>query len=186
MSAEKESIFRKIIRYVALVLYYGFARYLPSRPFSIGRKIRGFLCRWIFRKAGKNINVERLAFFGFGNDIEIGSRSGIGINSYISGIGGGGKLTIGENVMMAPDVKILTLGHNYHRTDIPMCDQGEYASEVIIGNDVWIGIRAIILPGVKIGDGAIVGAGAVVTKDVPPYSIVGGVPAKVIKKRKSE
>jgi len=57
-------------------------------------------------------------------------------------------------------------------------------SEVIIGNDVWIGMRVIIMPGVKVGNGVVIGAGAVVTKDVPDYAIVGGVPARIIKFRK--
>ena len=57
-------------------------------------------------------------------------------------------------------------------------------SEVVIGNDVWIGMRVIIMPGVKVGDGVVIGAGAVVTKDVPDFAIVGGVPAKIIRYRK--
>ena len=65
-----------------------------------------------------------------------------------------------------------------------MGKQGMREAEVIIGNDVWIGMRSIIMPGVKIGDGAVIGAGAVVTKDVPDYAIVGGVPARIIKYRK--
>lgn len=91
---------------------------------------------------------------------------------------------IGKNVMMGPDVTILTHTHNIERTDIPMGQQGMRISEVVIGNDVWIGMRVIIMPGVKIGNGVVIGAGAVVTKDVPDFAIVGGVPAKVIKFRK--
>ena len=86
--------------------------------------------------------------------------------------------------MMGPDVVILTHTHNIDRTDIPMGDQGSLVAKVTIGNDVWIGMRSIIMPGVKIGNGAVIGAGAIVTKDVPDYAIVGGVPAKVIKYRK--
>ena len=86
--------------------------------------------------------------------------------------------------MMGPDVSILTHTHNIERTDIPMGQQGMRVSEGVIGNDVWIGMRVIIMPGVTIGNGVVIGAGAVVTRDVPDYAIVGGVTAQVIKFRK--
>ena len=89
--------------------------------------------------------------------------------------------------MMGPEVVIYTSQHEFGRTDIPMQQQGKTPTmPVTIGNDVWIGRRAIIMPGVTIGNGAIIGAGAIVTKDVPDYSVVGGVPAKVIKMRGNE
>ena len=81
-------------------------------------------------------------------------------------------------------MSILTHTHNIERTDIPMGQQGMRVSEVIIGNDVWIGMRVVIMPGVRIGIGVVIGAGAAVTKDVPDYAIVGGVPARIIKFRK--
>lgn len=77
-------------------------------------------------------------------------------------------MVIGANVMLAPEVVVLTLGHYYNDVNTPINRQGNFTSKVIIDNDVWIGIRSIIFPGVRIGEGAIVGAGAVVTKDVPP------------------
>ena len=87
--------------------------------------------------------------------------------------------------MMGPDVMIYTKNHNTERTDIPMIEQGNtQPRKVTIGDDVWIGARAIILPGVTIGQGSIVAAGSVVTKDVEPFSVVGGNPARVIKVRK--
>ena len=87
--------------------------------------------------------------------------------------------------MIGPELMCYTTNHQTMRTDIPMIKQG-FARErpIIIGNDVWIGSRVIILGGVRIGDGAIIGAGSVVTHDVPPYVVVGGNPARIIKSMK--
>ena len=85
---------------------------------------------------------------------------------------------------MGEDVTIITRNHRFDRTDIPMMEQGFCEEKpVFIGDDVWIGDKVLILPGVKIGTGCIIAAGAVVTKDIPDYSVAAGVPAKVIKQR---
>ena len=172
----------KITRFLRLILYYGFARHLPAtdaRFFKFVRPIRRFVTRGLFEYTGKNINIEKGAYFGDGSQIKIGENSGIGINCRVSG-----NVTIGNNVMMGPDVVILTKRHEFKQIDIPMIEQG-HAPEmpVTIGDDVWIGTRSIVLPGVSIGTGAIIGAGAVVTKDVPQYAISCGNPAQVIKYR---
>lgn len=162
-----------------------FARYLPAT--NNGLKTSK-LIQWIRRTSacnafdycGKNVNIERKADFGKGTGIKIGDNSGLGVNCSVRG-----PLDLGANIMMGPDVTILTSIHNTVRTDIPMNQQGFLPNQkVTIGDDVWIGTRAIILPGVSVGKGAIIGAGAVVTKDVPEYAVVAGVPAKVIKYRK--
>lgn len=114
-----------------------------------------------------------------GGGISIGSGSGLGVNCSVHG-----PLRIGDNVMMGPEVTILTHTHNIERTDIPMGQQGMRVAEVVVGNDVWIGMRVVIMPGVKVGNGAVIGSCAVVTKDVPDFAVVGGVPAKIIKYRK--
>lgn len=171
----------KIKKILCLVAYYGFARFLPASTSPMthwARKIRRIICRSIFDKCGDNVNIESGARFATGG-ISIGSGSGLGVNCSVHG-----PLRIGDNVMMGPEVTILTHTHNIERTDIPMGQQGMRVAEVVVGNDVWIGMRSIIMPGVKIGNGAVIGAGAVVAKDVPDYAIVGGVPAKVIKFRK--
>jgi maltose O-acetyltransferase len=86
--------------------------------------------------------------------------------------------------MMGPDVIILTERHKFDHLDIPMREQGYDApGPVTIGDDVWIGTRVIILPSVTIGKGAIIGAGAIVTKDVPEYAITCGNPARIVKYR---
>ncbi|WP_438273421.1 acyltransferase [Zhongshania guokunii] len=93
------------------------------------------------------------------------------------------SILIGENVMIAPAVTIRDSDHVFVNTDIPMVKQGISVDPVRIMNDVWIAHGAVILKGVTIGEGAIVAAGAVVTIDVEPYTIVGGIPAKKISQR---
>ena len=88
-----------------------------------------------------------------------------------------------EKVMMAPYVALIAANHNVSRTDVPMNQQGAYEKQITIEDDVWIGYGAKILAGVTVGKGAVIGAGAVVTKNVAPYAVVGGIPAKEIKMR---
>jgi maltose O-acetyltransferase len=170
---------------IYLGLYYLIARNLPrsGRPLGLGGKqFRAFLASKLFRRAGKEINIERGAFFGSGQLISIGDYSGIGINASISG-----EVNIGSYVMMGPEVMIYTYGHQFEDLEKPMIFQGNsHVRPVTIGDDVWIGARAIILPGVIIGRGSIIGAGSVVTKDVPAYAVMGGNPAKIIKMRNND
>ncbi len=171
------------MRLLCLMLYCSLLKHLPS---SAGSNPVKRLIRWLrsgvasrcLEKCGRNVNIEKNADFGSGAGITLGDNSGLGINCRLRG-----PLAIGDNVMMGPDCVILTSTHNFERTDIPMIAQGGKVSKVAIGDDVWIGTRAIILPGVTIGKGVIIGAGAVVTKDVPDYAIVGGIPARVIRYR---
>ncbi len=127
---------------------------------------------------GKKVNIEKDAVFS--SKVTLGDFSGIGINAKIYG-----ACHIGHHVMMGTDVTVITRNHRSDLTDIPMMEQG-FADErpVYIGNDVWIGDRVLILPGVHIGNGCIIAAGAVVTKDVPDYVIAAGVPARVLRSRK--
>jgi len=173
------------MRNIYLILYYCFARYLPSSYAPVWGKIsnavRIFLCKRIFKKAGRISTIDRMAYFGNGKDVEIGDFSGIGERNVIPH-----NIIIGKYVMMAPDVHILTNNHKFSDITVPMCTQGyEITSPTIIEDDVWIGLRAILTPGHHIGKGSIIGAGAVVTKDVQTYTIVGGNPAKIIKERKT-
>lgn len=98
-------------------------------------------------------------------------------------IGANDQIHIGEHVMIAHAVSIRDTDHAYSDTTIPMSQQGILTAPIVIEDDVWIGHGATILKGIRIGKGAIIAAGAVVTKDVPPYAIVGGVPAKLIRMR---
>ena len=116
-----------------------------------------------------------------GNSLKIGDN--VGINHYCF-IGVRGDITIGDNVIFGPRVNIFSENHNFDKLDVPIKNQGVTKLKTVIGNDVWIGANVSIMAGVNIGDGCVIAAGAVVTKDIPAHSIVGGVPAKVIKNRK--
>jgi maltose O-acetyltransferase len=96
-----------------------------------------------------------------------------------------GDLTLGDDVMLGPEVVFISYNHAVDDLDIPMRAQGATESKPIqVGDDVWIGMRAMIMPGVTIGSHAIIAGASVVTKDVPEWAIVGGNPAKIIKFRK--
>ena len=168
------------IRQILGYAIYTLAKPLPSSTshFKIGqRKIRAFATRLMVKKCGKRVNIEKGAQFS--TRLSIGNNSGIGKRASLQG-----TVTIGNGVMMGPDCIIYTKNHCFDRSDIPMREQGFYPEEpVIIGDDVWIGGRVIILPGVTIGSHSIIAAGAVVTKDVPEWAIVGGTTAKVLKFR---
>lgn len=165
---------------ILYVLYIILASWLPQSAHSkSARRWRMFWGRKIVTQCGQNVNFERKC--SFSPLLRIGDNSGIGIKSCLNG-----PVTIGQDVMMGQEVIIYTTRHNDDRIDIPMRKQGmKEVLPVIIGNDVWIGGRVIILPGVTIGDGCIIGAGAVVTKNIPPYCVAVGVPARVVRRREN-
>jgi acetyltransferase-like isoleucine patch superfamily enzyme len=115
-----------------------------------------------------------------GAGLVIGNDVGIAQNCFIQVRG---KVTIGSHVMFGPNVSIFSENHGFADLDIPMISQPTIRGEVIIEDDVWFGARSLILSGVRIGKGSIIAAGALVTRDVPPYSIVAGVPGKIMKSR---
>ncbi len=168
---------KKIILGIYYVAYL-MCKYLPRSSSKLsGGGLRRFFCKKIISSAGKNINIERGATFS--RKLSIGDNSGLGINCQAQG-----TVSIGNNVMMGPDVLIYTTNHEFNNKNVPMQQQGyQLEKPVSIGNDVWIGARVIILPGVHIGDGVVIGAGTVVTKDIPAYSVCVGNPAKVVKER---
>lgn len=109
-------------------------------------------------------------------DVIIGDHTRIGLHNTVIG-----PVTIGSHVNLAQGITITALNHNFKDNIQRIDDQGVSTSPVIIGDDIWIGANAVVLPGVSIGNHSVVAAGAVVTKNVPPHSLVAGVPAKIIK-----
>ncbi len=166
-----------------LLLYYGLAQHLPATysPSFFTTRFRGFLCKKIFAHAGTGINIRKRIYFGMGHRISIGDYSGIGDDSIL---GQDAEIVIGNHVLIGPQLMVYTSNHRFDR-DRLIDTQGSTAEKVTIQDDVWIGGRVTILAGVTVHEGAVIAACALVTKDVPPYAIVGGVPAKVLKYRES-
>ncbi|MBQ8630054.1 MAG: acyltransferase [Oscillospiraceae bacterium] len=131
-------------------------------------------------KVGKNVNVYKNAQIS--PKVQLGDNSDIGYGARLFG-----EVIIGSDVIMAPDVVIYTRNHKFDSLDIPIKYQGSTEErKVIIQDGCWIGHGVLILPGVTVGEGAVCGARAVITKDVPPFAVVGGNPARVIKYRKNK
>jgi len=163
--------FRRLLCYA---VYHLIGKRLP--PYRDWAKaVRRMICRGMLARMGRNVTVEKNAQFGSGRHVEIGDNSGIGMNCRVS------HVRIGNNVMMGPDCVLLSANHRYDDLTTPMVEQGhEETQTTVIDDDVWIGTRVIVLPGRHLGAHSIIGAGAVVTRNVPPYAIVGGNPARII------
>ena len=165
------------------LIYILFAQHLPLSNSVYGkilgaRKCRYWLTKHMVENIGRGVNVERKAKFPY--SISIGNNSGLSVRCEING-----RVYIGDDVLMGPDVIMYTINHKFQDRKTRIIDQG-YSEEkpIYIGNDVWIGRKVIILPGVHIGDGAVIGAGTVVAKDVPPYTVAVGNPMVFKKERK--
>ena len=166
---------------ISLVLYYLFVSKLPSSWWPGGNLYNGlriFVLRRLI-KVGANTRIQKKVYIGSGNNIVIGTNCQINESVRLDNV------SIGNNALIAREVVFLGKTHNNGSVHIPISEQGfddGFYSKV--GNDVWIGLRTIVLPGLNIGDGAIIGAGSVVTKNIPAYTVWGGVPARFIKDRK--
>lgn len=172
-----------LARLVCYFGYYLFARHLPSnyKYKAIGRisgALRRAFCRRLFAEAAEIFVVEKGAQFDLGFNITVKDCGNIGINANLAG---SGRIVIGKHAMMGPDVMIITQDHKIENGGVV---PGYVVGDVKIGDHAWIGARVIILKGVEIGEGCIVGAGAVVTKSLPPFTVCAGVPAKVVKRLK--
>jgi maltose O-acetyltransferase len=175
---------KKFHRVLCLLVYYILGRHFPTQPvpgWRLGYFFRGLLVKGIFRKCGDGVIVKRNCYFGRGSTLEVGSRSQLGEQARI-----GPEVSIGSDVIMGPEVVIMTTSHEFEDPDRPIRLQPEPPiKKVIIEDDVWIGTRVTILPGVHIGRGAVIGACSVVTKDIPQFGVAVGNPAKVLRNRGS-
>jgi acetyltransferase-like isoleucine patch superfamily enzyme len=132
-------------------------------------------------KIAGNPRIHPTASLRCGENIYLGKNSHI--NQYCCvWASKNSKIILGDNLLMGPGVKIFSSNHG-SKMGLPMNIQPPVEKDIIIGSDVWIGSSAVVVAGVSIGDGAIIAAGSVVTKDVQGYTIMGGIPAKLLKKR---
>lgn len=171
-----------MIKIIWLMLYYCIFRKiepLTSQDKCLSNNLRYMAVKRLLKHCGKDVDVRYNCYFGTGDRLSVGDRSSLGMNARL-----GGSITIGNDCMMGPDVVMMAVSHEYSRTDIPIKQQGPKEEQpIFIGDDCWIGTRVVIMPGVHLGKHCIVGSGAVVTKSFPDYSVIGGVPAKLIKYR---
>jgi acetyltransferase-like isoleucine patch superfamily enzyme len=172
-----------MLRKISDEAYYWLEGFLAVLPYSrIGNMLRNLYWAKKFNIMGKNISVfPGVRFFGI-ERITIGKKVSINCNTMIDACGGG--IRIGNNVLIGPNCVIRAADHIFSDVAIPINKQGHLGGDVIIEDDCWLGANVVVLKKVSIGKGCVVGAGSVVTKNIPAYNVVAGVPARVIGHRK--
>lgn len=157
---------RAYLHALRVVHYYNYSHVQPKRALTLGDG----------SSLAPNVSLRNGHSITIGKHCHIGERSSLWAGDHT------GRIIIGDYVSLAPEVFITASDYSFQK-GVPFRQQPKRDRDVVIGNDVWLGNKVVITAGVTIGDGCIVGAGAVVTKDLPPNSIAGGVPAKVIRSR---
>lgn len=157
------------------------ARFKDSGVLNIGTGCR-FVAPGSMSFSGKTLINDGCYFNADGGGIDVGDWTAFNIGVHINA-SNGGRIVIGAHCPIGPGVVMRTANHQFSRADLNIQDQGHEARDIVIEDDCWIGANAVILGGVHIGRGAIIGAGAVVTKNIPSLAIATGVPARVGKYR---
>jgi len=152
-------------------------------PGVVGIILRYIALRWLFKESSNFFRILERVTIEYPGGLSIGANVGINAGCWINARGG---VTIGDDVIIGPYCIIHSANHRIGELDKPVQQQGFEEKPVYIGNNVWLGARVIVLPGVTIGDNAVVGAGAVVTKNIPPNATVAGNPARIIRMRGPE
>lgn len=160
--------------------FFTLQAWLKYLSFSWVPRLRARLYRRYFAALGDNVRIFDAVTIKYPSAIRVGHNVTINQGCFLAGLGG---LDIGSNVMLGAGTKIVTSTHIDEHTDIPMVEQGLASRPIRIGDDVWTGFNVVILPGLTIGHGSVLAAGTVVTEDVPEYSVVAGVPGRVIRMR---
>ncbi len=149
-------------------------------PGATGIFIRYLVLRWLIGNSKGFFKILERVTILYPDKLNIGRDTSFNTGCWINAAGG---ITIGDNVLIGPNCIIHSANHKIDRLDVPIRKQGYEYLPVIIESDVWIGANATILPGTSIGPSAVIGAGSVVTKDIPPCAVAVGNPARVIKMR---
>jgi galactoside O-acetyltransferase len=175
-------------------------RFFPGRVGNVLR-LAGFRAQKI--QIGKNIRIGVGVVMHGGSNVRLGDGVSIMDGAVLEAVSGrltigndvsinrrvcldasnGGVIELGNDVLIGPNVVVRAANHEFNDPGVPIRLQGHRAGKILVQEDVWVGANAVLLAGVQIGKSSVVGAGAVVTRDVPPYSVVGGVPAVVIGSR---
>jgi len=184
-----------------VALFSGFLGYVPGRS---GRFLRRLYYRPLFASCGRTLSIGEHGEIACPTNIRLGDRIYIdrgivlraceggsiaigddfGANGNVRIIADcGGRIEIGSKVIIGPNTVIRASDHAMDRTDIPIKDQGHAAGTVSIGDGVWIAANVVVLRGARIGEHAVIGAGSVVTGEIPAYAVAAGVPARVIRQR---
>jgi acetyltransferase-like isoleucine patch superfamily enzyme len=131
---------------------------------------------------GNKVRIDRGVRILSTNKAKIDIKEGVRIGLY-SVLNGGDSITIGEKALISGFVYLQTSQHGYSSKEISVQDQGYNHAPIMLGNDAWLGAHVVVMPGINIGKGGVVGSNAVVTKNVEPFQVVAGIPAKPIKER---
>lgn len=151
-----------------------------SLPSFFGYIPRYVVYKLLFKHLDSFCFIQPNVYFSHCFNISCGRNFIVNSNAYFHGLGG---IEIGDYVLIGPNVVISSGKHEYKQNTGPVMLQHITPKKIIIGNGVWIGANAVIMPGVHLAEGTVVGAGAVVTKSTKPFTVVAGVPAKVVKHR---
>ena len=178
MTNEKNNIYG--VNKIDMFLWLSYTHILSKIPYNLGNKLRRMVLKKLIHDMDDSTSFSTDVKLLCPQKISLGENVGIANNVILDCRG---SVKIGNDTIIGFETVILTSTHQHKNKKVPIKNQGMYRKSITIGNDVWIGARTIIMPGVTINNGAIIGANSVVTKDVPPNAIMGGVPAKLIKYR---
>ncbi len=179
----------RVIINVGIWYYSLFSKKTLQKKFNHSKYLLGYggllkrycIVKNLAKSCGDNVAIFDNVVMNDICNMEIGNNVSINTGTYIEAYGG---VIIGNDVSIAHDVSVLSTNHKFNCVDVPIKEQGVVTGKVIINDDVWIGCKAIILMNVEVGEGCVVGAGAVVAKNTLPYSVNVGIPTKVVRMRK--